>query len=183
MPLDAKNIDGIIIPKKTVNELVKLLEGADNVNISLSKTRVSFVFGSLILTSKLVDGNFPDYKRVIPTKNSDTTELEIESSTLISSIRKVSSVVEDKIRVVKLSINEKLLVLSSHDSTEGVTDDLELATSLPKIEIGFNTGYLQEILSIVSGDIKIELSNGSMPVIIRGAKDAASLYVLMPMRI
>jgi len=184
LPAGAENIPGVIIPRKTVAELRKLIdETGDAVEISLSETKIRFAFDDAVLTSKLIDGTFPDYQRVIPSGNDKM--LELDAKTLAQAVDRVSAISTEKSRAVKLALTSGVLTLSAHSPDSGsAEEELEVDFNGEGLEIGFNSRYLLEIIQQVQGDTaQFALADGSSPTLIRDSGDAGALYVLMPMRV
>ncbi len=184
MPEGASDMPGVIVPRKTVAELRKLIdETNDDVSISLSETKVRFAFGEVILTSKLIDGTFPDYERVIPTNNDKMMELDCKS--FAAAVDRVSAISTEKSRAIKLAISPGSLVLSASSPDAGsATEEIEVSYGYDNIEIGFNSKYLLDIAQQVEGETaQFMLSDGGSPTIVRDAADSSALYVLMPMRV
>ena len=185
LPSGAAGMPGIIVPRKTVLEVYKLLEEVDEtVGVSLSDTRIQFVLGTLVLTSKLIDGTFPDYQRVIPSGNDK--HMEVDCKTFANAVDRVATISSEKSRAVKLAVSADAMVLSANSPDQGSGTD-EVAVSFDSegtIEIGFNARYLLDITQQIDGDnLRFDLFDGASPTIIRDAGDNAALYVLMPMRV
>ncbi len=183
LPEGAKGMPGIIIPRKTVGELRKLVEEAgDAIQISLSETKIRFAFDHIVLTSKLIDGTFPDYQRVIPKGNDKI--VEVNPKAFSRAIDRVSTISDGKSRAVKISLNGKTMTLSANSPEAGsATEDLEINGN-DNMEIGFNAKYLMDITSQIEGDgCRLTLADSASPTIIQDAGDASALYVLMPLRV
>jgi DNA polymerase-3 subunit beta len=184
LPDGASDIPGIIVPRKTVTELRRLLDDADDaIDISLSDTKIQFVSGGIELTSKLIDGTFPDYQRVIPANNDKS--LSLESREFSQSVDRVSTISADKTRAVKLNIGKDKVTLSVVNPDSGTaTEELGASYSASPIEIGFNARYLLDITGQIEGkEVRFLLSDAGSPTIIEDTEDARTLYVLMPMRV
>ena len=167
-PAGAMGIPSIIIPRKTVNEVRKLIdESAGEIEIALSESKVRFSFDGVVITSKLIDGTFPDYERVIPSGNDKSLE------------------VDTKTRAVKLSLSPGHLVLSANSPEAGsATEELEVKYDGALLDIGFNARYLLDILQQVDGEgVRFNLADATAPAIIQDVADGSALYVLMPMRV
>lgn len=151
--------------------------------ISLSETKIRFAFDDAVLTSKLIDGTFPDYQRVIPSGNDKM--LELDAKTLAQAVDRVSAISTEKSRAVKLALTSGVLTLSAHSPDSGsAEEELEVDFNGEGLEIGFNSRYLLEIIQQVQGDTaQFALADGSSPTLIRDSGDAGALYVLMPMRV
>jgi DNA polymerase III subunit beta len=183
-PKGANEIPGVIIPRKTVNEVRKLIEDIeDAVEVSISDTKIRFVLGSVTLTSKLIDGTFPEYQRVIPTGNDKV--LEVVRDELKEAVDRVSTVSTEKSRAVKLNLEKGKLTLSVVSPEAGTaTEELLLDYKAPSIEIGFNARYIMDILERIEGAKAIFLfSDAGSPTLVRDSEGDAALYVLMPMRV
>ena len=184
LPEGAADMPGVIVPRKTVNELQRLLDDADGaIEISLSDTKIQFTFNGLELTSKLIDGTFPDYQRVIPAGNDKV--LSVESKEFAQSVDRVSTISADKTRAVKLHIAKEKVTLSVVNPESGTaTEELGANYSASPIEIGFNARYLLDITSQMEGkEVRFLLSDAGSPTIIEDTEDSRTLYVLMPMRV
>jgi DNA polymerase-3 subunit beta len=144
-PDGAEAMPGVIVPRKTVTEIRKLAdEAADRVEISLSETKIRFGFDSVVVTSKLIDGTFPDYERVIPSGNDKV--MEVDAKTFANAVDRVATISTEKSRAVKLSISKGNLVLSATSPEAGsATEELEVEYDSPPLEIGFNSRYLLDI--------------------------------------
>jgi len=184
LPEGAENISGVIIPRKAINEIRKLIdEAADNINIQLSETKLQFDFDHIVLTTKLIDGTFPDYNRVIPQNN--TKILEIDPSLFASAVDRVSTIATEKSRAVKLTLGGKTMTLSANSPDSGsATEEIEVRFDADPLEIGFNSAYLIDVTKQIEGDgCRLILSDAASPTIIQDTSDSSSLYVLMPMRV
>jgi DNA polymerase III subunit beta len=183
-PDGAVGMPDVIIPRKAVTELRKLLDEADgDVRVQLSATRIRFSLANAVLSSRLIDGTFPDYSRVIPTANDKI--LKIDTGALAEGVDRVSTIATDKTRAVKLSLTEDRLTLAVTSPENGTASE-ELASSYAStpIDIGFNSRYLLDILAqIETGEVEIHLADGQSQTLIREGKDSPALYVLMPMRV
>ena len=183
LPDGAAGMPGIIIPRKTVGELRKLVEEAgDSIEVSLSESKIRFQFDHLVLTSKLIDGTFPDYQRVIPKGNDKI--VEVNPKVFSRAIDRVSTISDGKSRAVKISLNGKTMTLSANSPEAGsATEDLEVNGN-DNMEIGFNARYLLDITQQIEGDgCRLSLADSASPTIIQDAGDASALYVLMPLRV
>ncbi len=183
-PKGAAEIPGIIVPRKTVNEIRKLLEDLDgNVDLQVSDTKIKFNLGGVTLTSKLIDGTFPEYQRVIPSGNDKV--LEVVRDELKEAIDRVSTVSTEKSRAVKLNLEKGKLTLSVVSPEAGTaTEELLIDYKAAAIEIGFNARYIMDILERVDGAKAIFLfSDAGSPTLVRDSEGEAALYVLMPMRV
>ena len=184
LPEGASGMPGVIVPRKTVTELRKLLDEMDqDVSIALSDTKIRFTFGDTVLTSKLIDGTFPDYERVIPAGNDRF--LEVECKPFAEAVDRVSTISTEKSRAVKLSLERNSLTLSATSPENGTaTEEIEVHYSAQPLEIGFNARYLLDIAEQIEGEgARFALADAASPTVIRDSADGSALYVLMPMRV
>jgi DNA polymerase-3 subunit beta len=186
LPEGAETIPGVIIPRKTVNELRKLLEEeSGNVEIGLSDTRIQFKLGTVTLTSKLIDGTFPEYERVIPKDNDKV--LTVGKKDFADAVARVSAISSERSRPVKLALQRDLLTLSAASAEQGTASE-ELDGDRVKyeagpLEIGFQARYLNDITDQIADSVEFRFADGSAPTIVQDASDSSALYVLMPMRV
>jgi len=184
-PAAANNIFSTIIPKKLIFELRKLIdEVEDEIKIDLSERKIKFSFGETILISKLIDGKFPDYEKVIPkdTKNS----FSIDRKIFLESINRIATISSEKSKAIKLNLNRNKLTISANNLEEGGSgiEEIEISYSGPTLDIGFNAGYLKEIIHQFNGkEVTILFSDSTAPTIIKDIAKTETLYVLMPMRV
>ena len=184
LPSGAAQMPSIILPRKAVSELRKLLDDFDgDVLIGLSETRAEFRFGVVRLTSKLIDGTFPDYTRVIPVGNDRIMQVDV--SAFSAAVDRVSTIASEKSRSVKMGLRSGVLTLSaSNTDASSATEELEVSYDGPEMEIGFNARYLLDIAGQVNSDmIEFALADQGSPSLVRAPGDEASLFVLMPMRV
>ena len=184
LPEGAAEMPGIILPRKAVGEIRKLTDVTDGkIKVIISNTKAQFVFPNTILTTKLIDGSFPDYQRVIPKDN--LNKLVVSNQEFSKAIDRVSTVSIEKTRAVKLSLSNNLLSLNvnSHD-TGNASEDLEIDYNYDILEIGFNSKYLLDIASQIQGEkIEILLSDSASPALITDPDQDGAIFVLMPMRV
>ena len=186
LPEGAGSMPGVIVPRKTVAELRKLLDEAQgDVECALSDTRIQFTVGSVQLTSKLIDGTFPEYERVIPRDNEKI--LRVGKKDFAEAVARVAAISSERSRPVKMSLARDLLVLSAASPEQGTaSEELEgdrVKYEAGPLEIGFQARYLNDITDQIGGDVEFLFSDGSAPTVVRDAGDASALYVLMPMRV
>ncbi|MBW4021946.1 MAG: DNA polymerase III subunit beta [Proteobacteria bacterium] len=186
LPEGAEAIPGVIIPRKTVAEARKLLdESQEDVEIALSETRIQFTLGTVRLTSKLIDGTFPEYERVIPRDNDKI--LRVGKKDFAEAVARVSAISTERSRPVKLALGPDLLTLSAASPEQGsATEELDggrVTYASAPLEIGFQARYLNDITDQIGGEVEFLFSDGSAPTVVRDAGDASALYVLMPMRV
>ena len=184
LPDGAEGIPGVIIPRKTVTEIRKLVdEAADRIELSLSDNKIRFGFDSVVVTSKLIDGTFPDYERVIPVGNDKV--MEVDAKLFAAAVDRVATISTEKSRAVKLSLVRGALTLSATSPESGsATEELEVNYAESPLEIGFNSRYLLDITQQIEGEgAQFTLADAASPTIIRDVADSTALYVLMPMRV
>ncbi|MAY86190.1 DNA polymerase III subunit beta [Arenibacterium halophilum] len=184
LPQGAEDMPGVIVPRKTVGELRKLLEDDDMaIAVSVSETKVRFATPDITLTSKVIDGTFPDYTRVIPQGN--TKRLEVDASEFAQAVDRVATVSSERSRAVKLQLDEDRLILSVNAPDSGAAEEeLAVAYGDERLDIGFNAKYLLEIASQVDRENAVFLFNSSGdPTLMREGNDETAVYVVMPMRV
>ena len=183
LPEGAAGMPEVIIPRKAIMELRKLAdEAADAIHISLSKTKIQFAFDHTILTSKLIDGSFPDYQRVIPQGNNKMVEIDAKAFT--RAVDRVSTISDGKSRAVKITLQGKNMTISANSPESGsATEEMEVNGSTD-IEIGFNAKYVLDITSQIEGEgCRLSFADPASPTIIQDNSDPSALYVLMPLRV
>lgn len=184
LPDGAADMPGVIVPRKTVGELRKLLDDDDmDIAVSVSETKVRFATPDITLTSKVIDGTFPDYTRVIPQGNS--RRLEVDATEFAQAVDRVATVSSERSRAVKLQLDEDRLVLSVNAPDSGAAEEeLAVAYGDEQLEIGFNAKYLLEIASQVDRENAVFMFNSSGdPTLMREGNDQSAVYVVMPMRV
>jgi DNA polymerase-3 subunit beta len=183
-PEGAEGMPDVIIPRKCVGELRKLLDEVDgSVEVSLSPTKIRFGLGTAILTSKLIDGTFPDYSRVIPTANDKL--LKIDPRSFEEGVDRVATIASEKTRAVKMSLDRDKITLSVTSPENGTAaEEVPGDYASMSFDIGFNARYLLDILNQIDGDlVEVHLADAAAPTLIRENDKAPALYVLMPMRV
>jgi DNA polymerase-3 subunit beta len=184
LPEGVENMPGVIVPRKTVGELRKLLDDDEaQIAVSVSETKVRFATPGITLTSKVIDGTFPDYSRVIPAGN--TRRMEVDASDFAQAVDRVATVSSERSRAVKLAIDDDRLVLSVNAPDSGAAEEeLGVAYQDERLEIGFNAKYLLEIASQVDRENAVFLFNSAGdPTLMREGNDETAVYVVMPMRV
>ena len=184
MPEGAEDMPGVIVPRKTVGELRKLLDDDDmQIAVSVSETKVRFATPDITLTSKVIDGTFPDYTRVIPQGN--TRKLEVDAKDFAKAVDRVATVSSERSRAVKLALDEDRLVLSVNAPDSGAAEEeLAVAYGDERLEIGFNAKYLLEIANQVDRENAVFMFNSAGdPTLMREGNDTSAIYVVMPMRV
>ena len=184
LPDGAETLPGVIVPRKTVGELRKLLDEDEiKIAVSVSETKIRFATPEMILTSKVIDGSFPDYTRVIPQGN--TRRLEVDAAEFAQAVDRVSTVSSERSRAVKLTLEDDRLVLSVNAPDSGAAEEeLVVAYADERLEIGFNAKYLLEIAGQVDRENAVFMFNSSGdPTLMREGNDESAVYVVMPMRV
>ncbi len=183
-PEGSADMPGVIVPRKAVQELQRLIEDPEAlVDIELSANKIRFTIGTAVLTSKLIDGTFPDYARVIPVGNDKT--MKIDTAAFARAVDLVSTVSSERGRAVKLAMGDGRLVLSVTNPDSGsATEELPVGYDAEPLEIGFNARYLLDIAGqLESGNALFELADPGSPTLICEEGSREAIYVLMPMRV
>src|SRR3569833_113092 len=187
-PEGAQGMPDVIVPRKAVGELRKLLDEAldGNVETDLSASKIRFTLGGeggVVLTSKLIDGTFPDYSRVIPTGNDKL--LKVDPKSFFEGVDRVATIATEKTRAVKMGLEPDKVTLSVTSPDNGTAaEELPAQYGSEGFEIGFNANYLKDILQQIDGDtVELHLADPGAPTLIRQDEKSPALYVLMPMRV
>lgn len=183
-PDGAAGMPGIIIPRKTVGEIQRLVEDPDAaVLVELSDSKIRMSVGETVLTSKLIDGTFPDYNRVIPTGNDK--ELVLDRETFSKAVDRVSTISSERGRAVKLQLSDGQMTLSVNNPDSGTAEEeIAVGYTADALDVGFNSRYLLDITNQLSGDeAKFMLSDPGSPTLILDSNESGAIYVLMPMRV
>ena len=184
LPEGAKGMPGVILPRKMVTEVRKLIDEIEgDIGIALSETKIRLTLGDGVLTSKLIDGTFPDYERVIPVGNDKI--LAVDRKLFTDAVDRVSAISAEKSRAVKMALSDGTLVLSVSSPDAGsATEELEVDYKGDGIEIGFNARYLLDITQQITGEnTEFVMNDAASPTIVRDVDDPSAIYVLMPMRV
>lgn len=187
LPQGANDMNGIIIPKKTILELRRVLDDASgDINIELNENKVRFSFNDIQITSKVIDGTFPDYTKVIPSSNDKI--IITKNDELKKSIERVSAVAineEVKSKAIKIFFESNKLLLNVDSTSRGsAVEEIDISYEQDKVEIGFNSRYLIDICNEIDGEkITLKLLDSTSPAIILDESDENLFFVLMPMRI
>ncbi len=186
LPAGAEEMPPVIVPRKTVGEVRKLIDEQDagqTIEIALSSARIRFKVGEAVLRSRLIDGTFPDYQRVIPSGNDKL--LVAPTKALSEAVDRVATIATEKGRAIKLSISAGKLTLSAISPDAGrAVEELDVGYASDPLEIGFNARYILDMNSQIEGDdVEFALADAGSPTLVRDPKDSSTLYVLMPMRV
>ncbi len=183
-PADSGQMAGVIVPRKAVEQVRKLLDTpVEDVTVAASDSMIRFTVGEAVLTSKLIDGTFPDYRRVIPRDNA--LVMRVETKPLVQAVERVSTLSSDRTRSVKLSVGPEKLVLSVNNPDSGAASEEMFASyESEPLEIGFNARYLNDVTSqMSSGEAMFAFADAGAPALVRDPADEHALFVLMPMRV
>lgn len=175
---------GVIVPRKTVGEIQKLVEEPEaDITVEVSDTKIRVTMGSVVLTSKLIDGTFPDYARVIPQGNDKV--LKVDCGDFKGAVDRVSTVSSERGRAVKLALSPERLELSVNNPDSGSADEeLTVDYAADSLEIGFNSRYLLDVAQQIDTENAVfYFSDPGSPTLIQADDDTDALYVLMPMRV
>jgi len=184
LPNGASGMPGVIVPRKTVGEVQRLIEDSEaEITIELSTSKIRFTLGNVVLTSKLIDGTFPDYSRVIPQHNDK--ELVVDKKDFEAAVDRVSTISSERGRAVKLALSAGKLVLSVTNPDSGsATEELEVEYAADPLDIGFNSRYLLDIAAQIEGEVAVlKLADPGSPTLMQDRDSKGALYVLMPMRV
>ena len=184
LPAGAEGLPGVIIPRKTIAEIRRLIDGGDDdIALSISEAKIRFQYGSAILTSKLIDGTFPDYERVIPKGNEK--ELTIDNKVFADAVDRVATISAEKSRSIKISLTQDNLALTVNNPESGnAHEELMVDYSADPLEIGFNAKYLLDVAGQIEGrDATFFLDSPASPALVKDAEDPGALFVLMPLRV
>jgi DNA polymerase-3 subunit beta len=186
-PDEAAGMPGIIIPRKTVGEIATMAQAAGKaghpMQISVSASKIRVEAGTLVMVSKLIDGTYPDYSRVIPVKNAKTAF--VESAAFAAALDRVSTISSERGRAVKLAMAEGKITLSVKNPDAGdATDETPADYTGAPLEIGFNARYLADFLNALDADtVEMRLDEPGSPTLITNPADPAFTGVIMPMRV
>ncbi len=184
LPSGAEKMPGVIVPRKAVSEIGRLLADAEEtVDIAVSETKIRFGFGAGHLTSKLIDGSFPDYERVIPKNN--TNVLRAETKDFSQAVDRVATISADRTRSIKMAIeNDRLRLTVNNPEAGSALEELSVDYGGEPLEVGFNARYLLDIASQIEGStMMFRLADPASPSIVVDEDDPRALYVLMPLRV
>jgi DNA polymerase-3 subunit beta len=186
---------GVIIPKKTIVELLKIAKDAKNIHSDISVTlganKIKFACNNLVLISKLIDGNFPEYETFIPTSNE--SKLIVNTKLLANAIDRVATITVDKFRAIKISLNDTQLTITATGEAKGAanenikfSNDKESYCSFSgnNITIGFNPKYIMDVLTTLKEEqVHIYLNDASSPALIKTLENPKDSFVVMPVKV
>lgn len=183
-PAGSESLEGVIVPRKAVGEARRLIDSADgDVMVSVSDTKIVFKSGRAQLTSKLIDGTFPDYARVIPKGNDKA--LIIDNKAFEAAVDRVSTVSAERSRSIKLSISEGKVALAVSSAETGAGhEEIECDYQSDAMDIGFNAKYLLDVTAqIEAEDARFLFNDPASPALVLDPADDSAQYVLMPLRV
>jgi DNA polymerase III subunit beta len=183
-PKGAESLEGVIVPRKAVAEARRLVDGVDgDIDVEVSDTKIVVRAGRAVLTSKLIDGSFPDYARVIPKGNDK--KLVIDNKAFEAAVDRVSTVSAERSRSVKMSLSDgKLTLAVNHAETGAGNEELEAEYGSDAMEIGFNAKYLLDIAGQIEADtVEFMFNDPASPALVLDPSDDSARYVLMPLRV
>ncbi|MGE3302444.1 MAG: DNA polymerase III subunit beta [Hyphomonadaceae bacterium] len=183
-PEGAQGMPGVIVPRKTIQELRRLLDDAsDSVEVAVSDQKIRFSLGDAVLTSKLIDGSFPEYARIIPKANNRI--LKVGNKEFAAAVDRVATVSAERSRSVKLALEGDKLTLTVNNPDAGLaTEDIVAEYGSDPLEIGFNAKYLLDVAGQIAGEeAQFEFADSGSPTLVRDGADEHALYVLMPLRV
>ena len=183
-PDGAVDTPGVIVPRKTIDQARRLLDDVQgSVVITITAAKIRFQLDHASLTSKIIDGSFPDYGRVIP-KSNDKSML-VETSVLAKAVDRVSTISAEKSRSVKMTIEAGRLTLSVRNIEAGqAVEEAEIDYNNETMDIGFNARYILDVLGQIGGaQVELRLNDASSPTLVLDPEDSGVQYVLMPLRV
>ncbi len=183
--LEKKSINkqSCIVPRKAIQELTRSLSDQKECKILLVDNQASFSYSSVTLTTKLIDGTFPDYNRVIPSET--RTNILLDTKLLKPALQRVSILANEKFRGVRIDIiNNKITISSENPEQEQAVEELDIDETGVKISIGFNVSYLIDAVNACSGElVSMGVNDDSTSALITDPSDPNTKYVVMPMRL
>ncbi len=181
---NGKNFQPVILPKKTVFELLSIIdEDSITIKILATKSKVKFIYKDIVLISKVIDGKFPDYDKVIPQDERKPAKAKIEE--FVAALDRLKSLSSDRKGIVKILVNKNEFKFTINDAISGDGfEELQANYDGEPIEIGFNSSYLIDVASVLeSKDIVLLLKDAISPILIKDLNDPLSTYIVMPMRV
>lgn len=182
-PAGAEGMPPIIVPTKTVAQIKGMLSSAGSVSVSLSDIKIRFTIGETTVTSKLIDGTFPDYTRVIPTGNDKV--MSVDPKVFAISVDRIAVVSSDKSRSVKLEFSANSVEVSNRDASSGSSamEDVDVEYASEPLCVGFNSDYIKDVCRQIEGKMSWHMADAASPVVVYDSADAGAQYALMPMRV
>ena len=184
-PLEAKarNAQQVIVPRKGVLELQRILDGEGEAELAIGTNHVRAQIGEVRFTSKLIDGKFPDYSRVIPA--SPPAQIRADRDALRQALQRTAILSNEKYRGIRITVKKNAVTVQAHNpEQEEAEEEIEVAYDGADLEVGFNVNYLLDALAAIDGaEVEIGLSDSNSSCLIRSPGTASSRYVVMPMRL
>lgn len=183
LPEGAADLAGVIIPRRTVIELRRLADTCETFKFTINEKKLQAEAGDVVFTSKLIDGTFPDYERVIPADNKK--EMDVSRQALMQAVDRVSILSHEKSRSIKFGVHKDSLMISANNpDQENALEEVRVEYDNDDLDVGFNAKYLSEIGTHIEGeDMLFYFKDSTSPVIVKDPEDTTSLFVVMPMRI
>ena len=185
LTVDKKNINeqSCIVPRKAIQELTRSLSDSNECKVSLVDNQASFAFSSITLTTKLIDGTFPDYNRVIPSKTS--TNIVLDTNVLKPALQRVAILANEKFKGVRIDINkDKITISSENPEQEQAVEEIDVEDSGASLSIGFNVSYLIDAVNACKGElVNLGVNDENTSALITDPSDPNTKYVVMPMRL
>ncbi|MCP4354421.1 MAG: DNA polymerase III subunit beta [Proteobacteria bacterium] len=186
MPVGIDELEGAILPRKAVNQVVSISRDTPNIKVCLTESKAKFEIGDLTLTTRLIDSIFPDYNRVIPQSND--IEMIVSKDALMQVVDRVAIMSHEKSRSIRFEVKGSTLKIDAHnaDNSGDAQEEIEVKyTGKDETVIGFNAQYLSELGKLLENDeVEFQFKSAvQSPVLLKDPKDLSSIYVLMPMRV
>lgn len=184
LPAGTEALPEIIISRKTIHEIRKLIdESAEEVGVSISENQVRFTVGSSVLISRLIEGKFPEYEKVIPLHNDNSLEVDVKA--FADAIDRISIMSTDKLRPVKMRVQDGVMAISAHSTDTGnAVEELEVKYNGGVVDFGFNARYILDVTQQISTQfLHFLIGDETQAIIAKDGGDSSALYVLMPMRV
>lgn len=183
LPEGASDMPAVILPRKTMNELKKMADENKTITLRVAEKKIQAQAGDVVMTSKLIDGTFPDYDRVIPKDN--TMEMDVSRQTLMQAVERVSILSHEKSRSIRFSLKpQNLLISANNPDQENALEEVKVEYEADDVDIGFNAKYVSDIGGQIEGDdMQFFFKDSASPVLVKDPEDLTAMYVVMPMRI
>lgn len=183
LPAGAEDMPAVILPRKTIGELRKMADENTQLTLTVTQNKIQAQGGDTVLTSKVIDGTFPDYERVIPKEN--TMEMDVSRQSLMQAVERVSILSHEKSRSIRFSLKpHNLLISANNPDQENALEELKVDYDAQDVDIGFNAKYVSDIGTQIEGeDMQFFFKDSASPVLVKDPQDALAIFVVMPMRI
>jgi len=184
LPKDAKNMQAIMIPRKTVFELSKIISDKEaDINIETSSSKIKFTIGNIVIISKLIDADFPEYLPLIPYNNN--LYFILTSAELGRAVDRVTTILLEKSQAIEFNISRNELEIQVGGDNQSLANEkLEIDSNIDKLQIAFNARYIMDIVTTIGSNVNImfKLSDSLSPVLVQSEDDNKTDFVIMPMR-